>query len=170
MKIAVNKIVKLTEILNGSGRAFLTRSLFFIFLFFISLFSCITVTTLQPSIPFYAKHFIKHYSAHLTNGKNMERRIKYFPLVNDKVNSVLLRPKWSAWNIKEFYILVEKRHVYSLFLLSINTQKNLEIVQYFFSWFLFSWLLDESQVAGKSLKKHEPFHSLVKLYATFKPK
>lgn len=114
------------------------------FLFYFSLvcFLVLLLPLCNSQYIFNTKHFIKHYSAHLTNGKNMERRIKYFPLVNDKVNSVLLRPKWSPWNIKQFYILVEKRHVHSLFLLSINTQKNLEIVQYFFILFLFLFLMN----------------------------
>lgn len=53
------------------------------YLVLIRLFSGITVTILQLSVPF--------YSVHLINVKDMEGRIKYFPLVNDKVNLVLLR-------------------------------------------------------------------------------
>lgn len=63
------------------------------YLVLIRLFSGITVTILQLSVPF--------YSVHLINAKDMEGRIKYFPLVNDKVNLVLLRLEWSIWNIKK---------------------------------------------------------------------
>lgn len=53
------------------------------YLVLISLFSCIAITILQSSTPF--------YSVHLINAKDMEGRIKYFSLINDKVNLVLLR-------------------------------------------------------------------------------
>lgn len=89
------------------------------YLVLISLFSCIAITILQSSTPF--------YSVHLINAKDMEGRIKYFSLINDKVNLVLLRLEWSIWNIKEEKRFKEK-HVHSLSLLSINIQKHTEIL------------------------------------------